>query len=566
MRIVSIFCTIFSFQSFANPRYLKSAGIDISAQLKQETVPESESESRDKVIQYIRNYVGDSGVEIGIQREGRYEFISFSFQDRPFCLNRVKIVERKDGSFFLVGDLPDFKNLSYASLEAASLDQLRKRVSEYFNDKVGFREEFECLHIDSASLKAAILMKVRTQRGDFKVLADSREVFMSVPLAFDAPSFERPVQELALPIDEKASSTGSMLAYEEMPVRTPLKTFAEPVSGDGTLTNDFFVTAISSSSRSVIPRALVPDLNFNFDTQDPRFGEVSVFVHAMKARNFFLSLGYKEYLEGLIVLSIHELFDKSPNNASYNPSSLSPYNQTAMLFGDGDGVRYGNFGMDPDVVTHEFAHHVIFEHLYSNVEESAVLHEGLADFFSQTRRRTPCFAESIIIVSQDESPICLRNAKNSVTYNSEFYKKNEVHSKSLIVSGLLWAMREAFGTDPANKIVFNSLQYLSRNSGFKDFFVALLLSDQDQFKAAHACSILDMGKERGFSSFLSDIDCKNYATVVSGKENGETKKNPTSPSNKMKCGMISHNGVRYESWVFFLIPLLIFFLPRKKRY
>jgi hypothetical protein len=466
----------------------------------------------------------------------------FFYKNIPLCGYKIKVVLRKDGTIYTVGYIPHVE--IEESLYEISFEEALHTVKEFLKSSeeniLKIKSYSHCLFVKNGIMRSAWSIVVQKTEGFYEMLADSKHLYENFPLSLDS------LQQ------------GKMLAFKEQPNVSPLAHFYELVENDGTLTNDIFVTDTTINSYNSVPRAVEKSLVFEYSVLDPRFQEVSAFVHAMKARDFFINLGYKEDDNVRVVLSLHNVFNNSPNNASFYPSSVSPYGLPSILFGDGDGVNYGSFAVDSDVVTHEYSHYIIYRYLYPSREESAVLHEGLADFFSETRRNDPCFAASICISNSACFNQCLRTAKNSIQYRDVFFDNNEIHLKSLVISGMLWDLYEALGTD-INAIVFHSLKYLVYNSGYKQFLMGLLLADQDLFKGQHACSIFDAAQSRNFGDFLKDIDCNDYKTIpkpILTPTKGATSKK------SQKCAMVLVAGKNYPSsfvlYFFFLLPILVF--------
>lgn len=496
-------------------------------------------------IQLIKERINNENIELHLDSQNKSEMhFSFSIEGTPICGHTVKTIIRPNLSIYLVGYIPDAE---FYPEKKENYDETLNFLQNYFNNEINMLKSSKCLFIHNKEAISVWNFKVEKGSHYYEVWADESNIYLNAPLNMDLKI-----------------QMGQLFAFSEGPQLTPLKVFEMPVDSGGTLTNFFFVTDTTHNPSNSVPRAIEPSLEFFYETQDPRFQEVSTFVHAMRIRSFFETLGYTEYSKESMVLSLHNEFNRSPNNASYYPKSVSPYDRPAILFGDGDGINFGNFAIDPDVITHEYSHHVIYQYLNPTREESLILHEGLSDFFAEARTGDPCLARSICLSESSGCfSKCLRTAKNSIQFNDSLYTTSAAHLKSLVISGLLWDLKEKIGTN-VHSIVFSSLKYLVFNSGFKHYISAMLLADQDLYNGSHACTILDIVNARGFDSFTSNLNCKDYSTINSNKPTLTNSDAQTSKKKSRKCGMVV-GGTNINPWYLypsFLIPLLFlcFFL------
>jgi Zn-dependent metalloprotease len=117
---------------------------------------------------------------------------------------------------------------------------------------------------------------------------------------------------------------------------------------------------------------------------------------------------------------------------------------------------------DPSVVTHEVAHAVIEQVSHLSTEgEGGSLNEAFADYFAASILDNPKMGE----VSYVEGPY-RRDIDNDATLAG---RNGGLYHDSLIVSGTLWALRQALGTDAGQAVAFKTLSRLNADSNLVDF-------------------------------------------------------------------------------------------------
>lgn len=242
-------------------------------------------------------------------------------------------------------------------------------------------------------------------------------------------------------------------------------------SGDGTLRNSMFVTG----SASDLPRARESTHHFLYDPLDHRFREASVFANVNRMFAWFqdLDIQMDSKQVGLVVHggTMTSRGDVTRNNVQYLPASGE--SMAKIIFGDGDGKPLRNLTTDVDVATHEYAHHIIFKFIPNTTGERAMLHEGLADFFANAFRNSPCLAPSI---RNTEGPFCLRNAENNLKYTS-----NQIpspHLRGQVISGFLWDLVESnIPVKTVSLLVARALQLASDHTTVETFVTSVCASD-----------------------------------------------------------------------------------------
>lgn len=482
--------------------------------------------------------------------------LTFSLNDYPVCQYSVLSRTMRNGEVVLQGYFPEIHHVE--SFEWPDFEMSALHVREYLKSefKIDVSENYmskqKCYSMKEFSAFPVWDFMVSTPKGAVRILVDDTQIYSVEKKFYDA--------------------IGESRVFAKNPKTTPLEVFQLELNGDGTLTNEYFVTTTSANPLESYPRAGSPKLQFIYSPKDYRFIEASAFTYAVHALNFFTALGYSSNSSPLVVIKLHMAIDGSPNNAFYNPSDSNENNLPSISLGDGDGINYQNFSLDTDIISHEFSHHVINFHLHSSREETSIIHEGLADFFAYAKSENSCLATSVCtrnsrLCMND----CLRSGDIRINYNDSIYKGAGIHIKSIALSGMLWELRNKIGPT-SEKIVYDSLAYMVSNSGFKHLLAGIILADSELNAGKHACDIYDIAISRGFKEFVENIDCHKAsaikATVLEFKEqsleNPPTNLTEKDEKNKIKCGALITYTSTQNYFLTFLILLPVFLLALLK--
>jgi hypothetical protein len=373
-------------------------------------------------------------------------------------------------------------------------------------------------------------------------------------------------------------ATGKVQTYADNVVKTPdLSVFDVLVSGNERLENEFFRVDTNTAESGVQP-AQSSTNEFIYEPTHKNFAEASVFYHASDMLKFFQDLGYNWSGTKPLTLRIHRTINGTANNALYQPNDAALSQKPSISIGDGDGRVLKNLPIDADVVSHEFGHHVVFDHVTSTSGESLILHEGLADYFAFAKYNDACLAESICVVGcySVQTFKCLRTGENSLKYKDADYTSLDAHRKGQLLSGFLWDLHELMDPQVATKTVFRALDLLVSNSDLGQLIHAMMLTDFTDHAGKNACIIYDAAVARGFQSVLTGIDCHTATTVqkpstianteetTSKTTDAETTKE-TTKEKKGACGgilFVGGSSLPPSGWgtgalLCFLLPLLL---------
>ena len=206
-----------------------------------------------------------------------------------------------------------------------------------------------------------------------------------------------------------------------------------------------------------------------FDPKDERFDQLQVFYYLDKSFQWM-----KDNLNVRIPTSIeavvHMGFPEKTNSAFYY--------QSKIRIGKGDDVTYSNIPQDASIIYHESFHALIDGVAHLSYEgENGSLNEAFADFFTCLMTDRPYLGESSYLKGPFK-----RNLNQGFKYSE---KTGGLYHDSLIVSSLLWELKEKMGSAKAKTLAIETLILLNPASDLKMFSQKLIevsktLSADDQ--------------------------------------------------------------------------------------
>lgn len=481
----------------------------------------------------------------------------------PLCDVQVRAHELKDRNMLILGTVPEIAPYETAPKTAwPDLNVTLSRVTETVvaqtsASNVELAHKSQCLYVVDGHLLPVWNLTVLADGLPYTVLADAYDTVKMSRAFFDVD--------------------GDAQVYPKNrldPALVPVK--LTDLTGDGSLSSTYLKTIVPPSYTAVKE----PTMVFNFPTTDKRFDEVQVYAHAQTHFDWFKSMGFEWYGPTPLEIKIHIAPAGRPNNALFIPGSTDDGTLPSISIHDGDGVDLQNLISDGDVVSHEFGHHVIYKTLRVTDGESLVLHEGLADFFAFSRTGDPCLGESICPKGSPaciQEGQCLRTAANGLVYNDQLwndwagtkYRLGHLHGQ--LVSGLLWDLRTEFAVpgDDLSRMVMKAVSYFKRDSGLRDFMLALFTADSEVFGAKYSQQIRDAANKRGLAEFFVDVTPGQPIPPLSGNSSisgastpatKEKKKDKKGDDNPFSCGTIAYDMDKTSAVVLsFLLALPLFF-------
>lgn len=208
------------------------------------------------------------------------------------------------------------------------------------------------------------------------------------------------------------------------------------------------------------------------------------------------------------------------SNAQYVPTGPDDSGLPAIIIGTGyeatgtpasETSRLRYIGRDADVAMHEFGHHMVYRSITEVTGESGAMHEGFSDFFTYAITNNNKLAESIVSTGQP-----LR--QGTLTGPVSQYAGGQVHRVGEYWSSVLWEIRASLGQNNkgawrADRIVWDSIDYLKSKSGFYDA-IAAIAKATEIYATANSENATEL-KEKIYTIFY------NRAFISEPKGNGE---------------------------------------------
>lgn len=239
------------------------------------------------------------------------------------------------------------------------------------------------------------------------------------------------------------------------------------------------------------------------------------------------------------------------NNAAYVNGLKNLDDRTAvMIFGDGDGVNYGNFATAPDIIGHEYQH-IITEYtaglIYLNA--SGALNEAISDIFGALIEGKDLTNEDFWlcgeIISRNnkafrdlKNPESLMNPSklNSYYFKSFCYLEHDhynsncdnggVHTNSTLISHAAYKMYESmpnyFTKNVMGMLWFDTLQLCAPQTDFEEFNILMQQSAKNlglsaEAQQAIADAFISVGITATDDTHTVSIETKNGFHQIKGK-------------------------------------------------
>ena len=449
-----------------------------------------------------------SGIGL-LQRNKETLTLDFEFKGIPFCMHKV-IAYLDTGNLVHYGNypnIPDFdedKNLPvWPDVESAAeviLSRLKQEPAyfDYQLSDLKYQDAEQCLGFDESGALYPYWEFSELQLGDhparIRAIANDREFYQDqYGDVLDIGSFT--AQGFGDVI--RRSINGASFSFDITRVNFP------NISAGNFLCNSKFVPDSAFSTNK----------NFFFKADAENYGlfQVTIFNNANVHSDWIRDLPASEGWPGpQIRLTIDDENNGINNTAVYYPNGGGEGVPQIQL-GDGDGRALKNLWKDPEVVSHELGHHIVYRKLTVTRGEPLVLHEGLADYFVFARTENPCLAETICPATSTvcDSTQCLRTADNDFRLDGPGLP-SEPHKISQLISGLLWDIGQAIGQIATADIVYHAINYLKEDSGYTEFLVSLMAADKDLNQGRNACFIKDTALLRGFAANIENVDCNQF--------------------------------------------------------
>ncbi|MCB9795409.1 MAG: M36 family metallopeptidase [Alphaproteobacteria bacterium] len=250
----------------------------------------------------------------------------------------------------------------------------------------------------------------------------------------------------------------------------------------------------------------------DFSDSTDAFAEVNAYYHLTEARDYFRDLGGLNMASGSWTLTAvtNALSGGSAlDNAYFSAQGQAGTYAASNLIVIGQGSR-ADFAADADVFVHEFGHYVSHRAVGYNLGQfysaayglspwSGSVDEGIADYFATSMSDDPVLGEYSLAqlgAARDLSGDSGRCPDDIL---------GEVHYDGEIIGQVSWAIREAYGAELADQIVWGAVTMMSLDSDFSDY----------------AEGLSAMGEELLEAGELSSLDALNAALADKGLDNCE---------------------------------------------
>ncbi len=247
------------------------------------------------------------------------------------------------------------------------------------------------------------------------------------------------------------------------------------LDGTGHLDGPYVTTAPTGPNR-----AFEPTLSFIYDRFDDRFEEVMAYYHIDAYQRYVQdTLGFDNLYNKRIPVAVNTIDD---DNSYYSPSS-------GITLGSG-GVDDGE---DADIIIHEYGHAIqdAAEEGTGDSPEALAMGEGFSDYFAASYFAdydyTPTYIaewDATSYTPANTRPAYLRRVDSSKMYPNDMI--DEPHADGEIWSSALWSIRESLGQTPADRLVIESLFFLTPDTSFIEGRDAVLLADDQLNDGANA--------------------------------------------------------------------------------
>ena len=495
--------------------------------------------------------------------------IRFWLEGFPFCEYQLKRHQTKAGRIFYLGEAPPSfhgdPSKAWPSLQKV-LAAIEPKIREVIPSDPTVIQAQECLVVRDGRLVAGLSITLEASGLRYRILADPQEVYEAYPMFVHSDATAR--------IYAPRSTGDSLQDYH-----------LEGMVEDGSLENAWFFSTREIGENA--PLAMSVDGRFEFVPGTEFFEQTSVFVHANIALAWFKAAGYDGF--GFKPIRLMSHVTAHPGDARYVPDY---FDYPTVSIGADAEVGLRNLHLDADVVSHELAHHVIYDSLKVPVGETLVLHEGLADYLATQISGQACFAPAVCSQYQGaewqscyEGHRCLRSAATSLRLDGSYAAKEgtdilysnrdnstlPAHILGQVVSGYLWdlVVKDGFQPQEVVHLTLATIGLLAERSGYRDFILAMLKAESSLMGGRRCMVLHERAIARGFSSSMGDLRCgEDLPEIQVAKESRPTGGPPSTPraeeateaegasESDKGCGVVAGhlNGL---SLIWFGMPLLM---------
>lgn len=281
----------------------------------------------------------------------------------------------------------------------------------------------------------------------------------------------------------------------------------------------------------VLEQRVVPNVGQDFlydppteanDAKDA-FAQVGIYYHLTRMRDYFTSVhGLDMRAPRWKLVAVANMMDggKPLDNAFYSPQGVGGAFRAPNLIGIGQGTFF-DFSDDSDVFLHEFTHYVSANAIGYNAGQLAMteyglspwggsIDEGIADYFACTVNNDSTLGEATLGFFGIERELSndAKRCPDDIT--------GEVHADGEIIGSLAWSLRDKFGKQVSDRLVWGALTMLTHGASFDDFARGLRMAADDlisagELTAGDAAVVDELIRSRGLD------DCGEVLDLSGGK-------------------------------------------------
>jgi Zn-dependent metalloprotease len=259
------------------------------------------------------------------------------------------------------------------------------------------------------------------------------------------------------------------------------------------------------------------------------FAQVNAFHHLAQARGFFeggLGLDMSGEDWGLQVI-VNLASDGAPyDNAFFTTTDgLGENFHQPNLIGIGQGTLT-DFAVDADVFVHEFGHYAsnraigynegqLHTSAYGLSPWGGSMDEGVADYFAASIFDDPVMGEASLGAFGAERDL----SDDSRSCPEDIF--GEVHEDGKLIGAAAWSLREVYGAELADQLVWGALSLMTADSDFQDFAEALVAVGEDMQSAGDIDEVASIEETLAASgldacSTVQDLDQGDLTTWIWG--------------------------------------------------
>ncbi len=472
----------------------------ISSNLSHETIP-SRLKTPKMISEALIEITGNVDKNIDIvpdfktYRRDKYglEIVNFRYSYNKKNLCQISTTVYKYGNkLTLQGKIPPIELLNLEEKIFWEKPELIQTLKENFKtpSEIKLVHVDDCLAVENNHLIAAWDIEVEVNKEPYRVIMNNNQIFQINPKFFHL----KETTALIYTTDSSPSNEYKILA--ETPVT---------VTNEGELCNERFKVIVSDENM-VATWNEEEQFYFDPETEIYQLEQVSMFVNANIQTDYMLSLPSVEKWYGpQINLTLKPSMNELNNNAQYIPGSS--FNKAAISLGRGNNETLRNLREDPEAISHEVGHHIIYNWLKNASGESLILHEGISDSFVMFRTKNSCICEMICPKIQTCVSLgCLRQANNDYTLNDPRLG-TAAHTQSQLISGLMWSLAmeidDINNFDIAANILYKAVSLFSEDAGFTEFIANLVTADKILYQGNYCSIIKELVEERNFEQTVS---------------------------------------------------------------